>query len=309
MRAQRGATLRITGLGAAPDCAILRLADNDELPDAAARMHVPTGEALLAIGHYERVASWLHEPAGAAALLMLARWLAWSGDLAFITQRWPSIRAAARELVRAVADRDTDAIATAAALERTATDAGDARLAAELHGAIRRARSGAAFDESARDVSRDHRSGSSNAAAAGLTQLLDRVALAADPAHDAALVAMIVYDLLGILPDATRGRIRIAPRLVDSVECVGFRDLRFSDGTVSAEIRSDRNRVDIVVRQDAGAIPFTVLLEPLVPGRVAACRVDGRPADLAPRPLASDTIVPVQLVLDEERHLEILLDA
>jgi hypothetical protein len=63
------------------------------------------------------------------------------------------------------------------------------------------------------------------------------------------------------------------------------------------------------LEQDAGAIPVTALLEPFVPGAVSAVRVDGRSASLAPRAVEGGTRVPVQLVLDRGRTLEIEFDA
>jgi len=59
------------------------------------------------------------------------------------------------------------------------------------------------------------------------------------------------------------------------------------------------------VTQDAGALPFTVLLEPWIDAEPIGTRVDGQPAQLDTRMLLDGRIIQVQLVLDQPRTLEI----
>jgi hypothetical protein len=58
----------------------------------------------------------------------------------------------------------------------------------------------------------------------------------------------------------------------------------------------------------AGAVPLRVVLEAAIPGTPSAVRgtrVDGRTASLDLRSWGQRTLVPVQLVLDDRRVLEV----
>jgi hypothetical protein len=117
------------------------------------------------------------------------------------------------------------------------------------------------------------------------------------------LVCSIVFDVLGLEPDATRGRIRLRPQLHrhDTLEA---RSIRFGDGSISMSAEHTDGTVVIRIAQDAGSIPVTALLEPIV-DIFASAEVDGRAADLVPRTVADGVIVPVQLVLDGARTVVI----
>ena len=200
-----------------------------------------------------------------------ARYCAWTADIATITTIWPAVRERAVLLMRAGAVPGRAQIC--AELERTATDVGDVQLAAELHRCARTAAS-----EAPRIMNDDART------------ILD-----------------IVHTIIGAEPDAVRGRLRLRPRLPIGEDSLALRRLAFADGDVSLRIQSDADRMICRIEQDAGALPFTVLLEPYVAGDVRATRVDGMPAQLDTRAVDDGRIVPVQLVLEQERTLEIEL--
>ncbi len=115
-------------------------------------------------------------------------------------------------------------------------------------------------------------------------------------------VAPLVYGLLGAEPDAVKGRLRLRPQIPAAWDRLEARRLRMGDAAVSLDYRREGDRHTFRLEQEAGAVPVTVIFEPLLPARrLVAARVDGRPAELDPRPLGERMLVPVQLVLDAER--------
>jgi hypothetical protein len=238
--------------------------------------------AALAGGRFDRVRTVITTLAARPAApelpalpLIVARYAAWTGDLTTVAASWAAVRAAL-EVVLADERHRTLRAQTCTELQRTATDIGDPLLAASLH---RSARAGG-LDPGAHPES-------------------DRAA---------AVVLDFVHGRLGAEPDAARHRLGLRPDLV-TAGVVHVRNIRFGDATVALDCRWDdeRRRLSCRVEQDAGAIPVTALLEPIVAGAVHTTRVDGRPAALAPRPHDRGTIVPVQLVLDDSRRLDIEL--
>lgn len=227
--------------------------------------------ALLAAGRFERVRDALRAgPATDALPLVLARYVAWTGDLRTAAGLWEKARSAMDTLL--AGGDDALKLATCAELASTATDLGDPQLAARLHGTARKLRD----------------AGTVGISAAG----------------DADVVHRFVHVALGAEPDATRHRLRLRPRVGGGLE---VRQVRFGDGSVSLRVEVSGRGVSCVVEQDAGAIPATVLLEPVVAGSLVSATVDGKPAELAPRSHEGGTLVPVQLVLDEARTLELEL--
>jgi hypothetical protein len=136
------------------------------------------------------------------------------------------------------------------------------------------------------------------------SEAADAVGAAIGRLDDADVVLRFVHGLLGAEPDATRHRLRLRPRVGAGLE---VRQVRFGDGSVALRVDVTGPGVRCVVEQDAGAIPVTVLLEPVIEGSLAGARVDGKPAELAPRAHEGGTLVPVQLVLDDARTLELEL--
>lgn len=238
-------------------------------PLAIIAEHLLRLDARLAAGDFEAVLALMRDATPAPALpLFLARYMKWSGDLQSAAALWNSVLPA---LDMAIADAADPALRHSTCLElaATATDLGDATLAARLHGIARR------FGTPA------------------------PVEYARDP--HAATVCNIAFDTLGIEPDATRGRLRLRPRL-DRFDQLATRHIRFGDASIDLTATSDAGELVVQVEQTAGAIPITVLLEPYV-RHAGSSTVDGHAADLSPQVLADGTILPVQLVLDESRTL------
>jgi hypothetical protein len=267
-----------------PGAAARRIGDALARLDAVQPPGAPLAVILawLAAGRFERVRALIVAAPGSASLpLAVARYVAWTGDLATAAGAWSRVHAATDALFapdRSVMPGDAWLRApTADELQRTAADVGDPALAAMLH---RHAR----------------------AAPTDMT-------LPDDTPVAARVVLDFVHDELGLLPDATRHRLRLRPRLIAPDPRLDVRGIRFADGSVEldATAADSEGGRSIVVRvdQESGAIPITLLLEPVVRGSVIATLVDGRPAELAPRPVAAGTVVPVQLVLDAARRLRI----
>ena len=81
--------------------------------------------------------------------------------------------------------------------------------------------------------------------------------------------------------------------------------IHFADGEVILVAERSDAMLRCTVTQDAGALPYTVLLEPFIDAEPTAVRVDGLPAQLDTRTLDDGRIIQVQLVLDQTRTLEI----
>lgn len=247
-------------------------------------------DARLACGDFEAVLALLRAAGPAPALpLFVARYIRWTGDLQSAAGIWSRVLAS---LEQTLADAVEPALRhdTCVELAGTATDLGDAPLAARLH---RIARSAAVAPSRS---------------------------IEADP--DTAIVCDTAFNIIGIEPDATRGRLRLRPRL-DRLDELHVRNIRFGDASVSLRAAREHDRLAICAEQEAGSIPVALLLEPFVTGPRSAT-VDGQPADLQPRQVArppglrwatrdsahpaGGTILPVQLVLDDARTLVIDVD-
>jgi hypothetical protein len=229
-------------------------------------------DARLACGDFESVLALLRAAGSVAALpLFVARYVRWSGDLHGAAAIWPRVLEAL-DLALTADDHASLHRAICTELAPVATDLGDVQLAARLH---------------------------------GIARTSDATALPPDEdgaaADAAAVVRGIAFDTIGIDPDAARGRLRLRPRL-DRLDELIVRGIRFGDGSVSLRAGWADEVLSIRVQQDAGGLPITVLLEPFLAGPGAAM-VDGRPADLVAQSVDRGTILPVQLVLDEERTL------
>lgn len=238
---------------------------------------------------------------------VVARYAAWTGDLGTTAAVWSVVRdavAAIDTTEGADAATDQHAVAVAAALagiERTAADMGDPQLAARCHPRARAARAHIARLQPgpARRL----------AYALGLTEppafpllhpvIRDDVAAAAD------LVIHLAHSILGLEPDAPRHRLWLRLRPPTATASFAAGGIRVGDDIVSVAMEVEPGRLRVAIEQDAGAIPITALLEPFVPGRLLHARVDGTAADLGPRPSGPGTVLPVQLVLDHARTLEI----
>ncbi len=117
-------------------------------------------------------------------------------------------------------------------------------------------------------------------------------------------VSPMVYGLLGAEPDAAVGRLRLRPQLPAAWDRFEARHLRIGEAQVALDYRRDGHRHTFRVRQDRGAVPLTLLLEPVLRKPPANVMVDGTPAQLSTRPFGQGWITPVQLVLDAERVVD-----
>lgn len=120
------------------------------------------------------------------------------------------------------------------------------------------------------------------------------------------LVDHYLHDLLGLEPDAPRNRLVLRPRLPEGWDHLELRCLRFGDAEIDLRYRrnGDHHRFSLV--QESGAIPVRVIFEPALPGRrLIAARVDGVDATLDPRAVEGRVVVPIQIVLDDLREVEL----
>jgi len=241
---------------------------------AVAGRDIPLLDARLACGDFDSVRVLLGAAFPDPALpLFVARYAMWTGDLQSAAGAWAAVLAS---LDLTAEDPMSASLRRTASIEiaRTATDLGDAPLAARLLGDARNA--GPVVGTPGPDPPAD-----------------------ADP--DSMMISDVAFNVLGLEPDAVRGRLRLRPRLDRFAEIEAL-NIRFGDGSVGMSATRERAAIVLRIEQESGAIPMTVLLEPFVDGPVSA-EVDGRRADLPPRSTDGGTIVPVQLVLDQVRTL------
>lgn len=225
-------------------------------------------------------------------LLLVARYLAWTGDLSLMKEQWArvvrcvdrlagQVAAAAEELDPALRRRALVELAVAA------EEVGDEALAA-------RARNAVGEGEGVPD----------------LCWAGSAAAEKSDPAlESAALVEVVVQEVLGVEPDAARRRLVLRPRLPETWSRCVVRGLTMGEAVVEIEYRADGGAYVWRVRQRRGGAPITLIFEPELPGgRITAARVDGAAAQLDA--VASDgrLKVPVQLVLDHERRVEVEIE-
>jgi hypothetical protein len=122
----------------------------------------------------------------------------------------------------------------------------------------------------------------------------------------AMVVAPFVYGLLGVVPDAPHNRLRLAPQIPREWPELDVERLRVGDGQVSLRYRRVGSLHTFRIAQTSGAVPLTLHFEPAIQGRrLEAARVDGRPAELDAVRRGEGVRVPLQLVLDQERTVEL----
>jgi hypothetical protein len=324
--------------GAALDRALRQL---DDVNPSDGTATLPLILAFLAAGRARRVRQPVLDLDGPLLPAALARYIAWTGDLTTAATAWPRVRNAAANISmdqqlptagqpddsrdnlpdatlrrgdpaspgnaldhgNCTTDDDgglgfTVAAAALFGAERLATDLGDPHFASRLHSRCSLAR--AALPHRIRSPAAVH--------LAVCLDLLPPDAVQTPPyGGDTALGALLdtAFLILGVQPDATRHRIWLRPRLPVGWDCVEAYEIQAGGDSIRLSVEAQAGLLRLRVEQEAGAIPVTALVEPFVPGRVAGVRIDGGAAALVPRAVEGGTRVPVQLVLDRGRTVEI----
>jgi hypothetical protein len=316
----------------------LRHLDDVNLSDGTATL--PLILAFLAAGRARRARQPVLDLRGPLLPAALASYIAWTGDLAAAASAWPRVTAAAASIsmdqqptaglpdasrdslrvgtpqpdhparacnpldhISSAGDDDgglafTIAAAALFGAQRLATDLGDPHFASRLHSRCTLAR--AALPHRVRSAAAVH--------LAICLDLLPPDALQTPPYGGDAPVDMLLdtaFVVLGVQPDATRHRIWLRPRLPIGWDCLEACEIQAGGDSIRLSVEGQPDLLRLRVEQDAGAIPVTALVEPFVPGSVAGVRIDGGAASLVARAVEGGTRVPVQLVLDRARTVEI----
>ena len=160
-----------------------------------------------------------------------------------------------------------------------------------------------AFDNSTTATERDTAPPTPSA----LMKRVQSAAAAAEAEDEIAVCTFVAlaYGLLGPQPDAARDRLTLHAELPAGWHRCTIRNLHMGDAAFDVTLERDDGAIRIEIEQTEGALPATLILEATVRAPVARVEVDGRPADLALRPALDHVVVPVQLVLDAPRLLEI----
>jgi hypothetical protein len=124
------------------------------------------------------------------------------------------------------------------------------------------------------------------------------------PAANAAdTVNTFVHAMLGVAPDAARGRLRLRPCLPEWLSSLTIQNLRMGDSLVWIRYEEDARGVTYVIEQIAGAMPVRLIFEPTFNAQIANVVIDGQPAELNLQMIDSRMVAPVQVMLDNERVL------
>ena len=127
------------------------------------------------------------------------------------------------------------------------------------------------------------------------------------PAADASdIVNAFLYAMLGVAPDAARGRLRVRLCLPDDMESLCVENLRLGDALVLLQCSRTDRHFSYVVEQIAGAMPVRLIFEPTFTRPVDAVLIDDAPAQLSLRPYRDRIVAPVQLMLDHQRVLRFM---
>ena len=274
-------------------------------PDGAARPGVDVAEragAALALGDRGLARAVVRgfdgESADGHDLRLVARYHAWTGDLAMVKDIWPDVRDAAERLLGA--GRSAPEAVLGGRVEELcrdlgviAEDMGDEALATRL----RESGSLGAGTDAGTD------SGAASAAGAASIDIPEAECAASS------LVDAVVRGLLGVEPDAARGRVVLRPRLPEAWTWCDVRRLTVGDASIDLEYVREGDRHSYTLLQTRGGPPVTLIFEPeLAGGAVRGAAVDGEPAALEAVRVGGRLRVPVQVVLDGERRVEVEIE-
>ncbi len=219
-------------------------------------------------------------------LRVAAGYLAWTGDVAGLRAEWARVRESAERCL--AAGWRAQCARGLAELRVVAEEVGDAELGARLEAAVGASWSGRVGADGGEKPDADADGDGDE----GL--------------RSAALVEAVVYGILGVEADAPRGRLTLRPRFPRAWEACGVRNLRVGAAVVELEYGREAGVHVFTLRQVGGGAPLRVILEPELGGSgLERSRVDGQPAELDALAVEGRLRVPVQLVLDHERRLEL----
>ena len=242
-----------------------------EIPAGDRRL--PTGLASLAIGDRQFSRVLLEQLKGEAYLLMTARYFLWSGDDMSLRVHLPRIDRTLQE-VEPFAELHEVAIA----LESIGAGAEAAAVRARSVNAQRRILP--PWEAEDCDI------------------------LPAATATDT--VNTFAYAMLGIAPDAPRGRLRLRVCLPAWLHSLTVHNLRMGDSLIWFRYEEDAKSVTYIVEQTAGAMPVRLIFEPTFRQPLEGVFVDGAAAELNVQVAESRVVAPVQIMLDHERVLRFI---
>jgi hypothetical protein len=254
----------------------------DDVPGFIAPPEIPIperrlliGVASLAIGDTVFTRQLLRHLSGQEHLLLAARHFLWTGDDATLRTQLPKMLETLPQVAPFVEMNEV-----ASALESV----GAAHEASQV-----RARAG----NSRRRLLTDWEASDWNVLPA---------------ANAADTVADFVHGMLGAIPDAPRGRLRLRLSLPDWLDFMTVHNLRIGDALISLRYVCEQDSMRYYVEQFAGAVPVRLILEPTFTRNVKSVAVDSAPADLIIQLIGGRFVAPVQLMLDHERALEFELE-
>jgi hypothetical protein len=242
------------------------------LPPAEQRLQA--GIASLAIGDRVFSRALLEHLDGAEYLLLVARYFLWSGNDALLRAELPRVDQALQET-----DPFAELHELAVALESIGADAEASAVRSRCADAQRRMLP--------------------PWEARGCEQL------PTTGAFDT--VNVFIHALLGVAPDAPRGRLRLRLCLPESWQTLSVENLRMADALVLLQCTRDDGHFSYVVEQIAGAMPVRLIFEPTFTRPPANVLIDDVPARLDLRPHGPERVIaPVQLMLDHQRVLRFM---
>lgn len=224
----------------------------------------------------------------ALLLVLIGRYFAWTGDTRPARTHWQTLLHACHRLATSSTPRHATHLQAAVAEVIPVAEALGRPLA-------------------------DLKRAAGNAApGAGTVEALRLMPGWSDPAESGTsprnVLCDIAFGLLGAEPDAGRGRLTIRPRPRDSWSGLSVEHLTIGSAALSLTLGLEAGIHRIAALQERGAAPLTLVLEPELPGRLRAARVDGRPAELDPVEIGPRSRVPIQIVLDHERRVELEME-
>lgn len=123
----------------------------------------------------------------------------------------------------------------------------------------------------------------------------------------AMVVAPFVYGMLGVVPDAPYGRVRIAPQFPQTWRHARVTNLRVGDARIMVRYQRSGHMHTYNIEQTAGSLPFTLIFEPAIPAAaIDRVVIDGRGAQLEEFRTGERTSVRVQLALDHARIMTVV---